>query len=63
MAKEIGCFLPIVGFCLHFCLEDYRIVLKFRYFCYSLKIEICGQRCEDIPCASGCEDLPCASPL
>ena len=44
MAKEIYCLLPLVGFCLHFCLEDYCIVLDFRCFCCSLKIVIYGQR-------------------
>ena len=48
MAKKIYCLLPLVGFCLHFCLEDYRIVLDFRCFYYSLKMVIYGQRCEDI---------------
>lgn len=40
----------LVSFCwffLHFCLEDYRIVLNLCYFCHSLKIGTYGQRCED----------------
>ena len=47
MAKKTDCLFLLVGFCLHFCLEDYRIVLNLCYFCHSLKIGTYGQRCED----------------
>ena len=47
MAKKTDCLFLLVGFCLHFCLEDYRTVLNLCYFCHSLKIGIYGQRCED----------------
>ena len=44
MAKDINCLFLLAGI--------YWIILNFRYFCYCLKIEIYGQRCEDIPWGS-----------
>ena len=44
MTKENYCLFPLVAFCLHFCLEDYRIAYGFRCFCYSLIMMIYSQQ-------------------